>query len=257
MARTKTPKRGKPYRSAALPHYMPAAAEKSLRAPTSRVPAPNEVISPVEISHLAIGTSNFDAVADWWQAVLGAVPSLDSEGMRFMTLGREHHNVVIFEQPHLKRRKGPALEQCGMHHIAWTYASFADLAKTYRRLKDAGILPFRAINHGTSFAIDYYDPDFNNCELQCNCFPYPLKKGLNEWLATGAFNRNPIGVLFDFEEAIARHERGEDVWEVVSPYTMRVGDHTETEARAAARRKPAPPKRARARRAPRRRSARR
>jgi catechol 2,3-dioxygenase-like lactoylglutathione lyase family enzyme len=238
MARTK-PKRGRPYRSTSLPHYMPAAAEKSRRAPVSHVPDANDVISPVEISHLAIGTSNFDAVANWWQTVLGAEPSLDSEGMRFMTLGREHHNVVIFEQPHLKRRKGPALEQCGMHHIAWTYASFDDLAKTYTRLKAAGILPFRAINHGTSFAIDYYDPDFNNCELQCNCFPDPLKVGLNEWLATGAFNRNPIGVLFDFEEAIARHERGEDVWQVVSPYTMRVGDHTEAEARAAARKPPA------------------
>ena len=250
MAGIKKRRRGKPYRSAALPHYMPAAAEQSRRAPVSHVTEPNAVISPVEISHLAIGTSNFDAVADWWQTVLGAEPSLNSEGMRFMTLGREHHNVVIFEQPHLKRRKGPLLEQCGMHHIAWTYASFEDLAKTYTRLKAASILPFRAINHGTSFAIDYYDPDFNNCELQCNCFPDPLKTGLNEWLATGAFNRNPIGVLFDFEEAIARHERGEDVWDVVSPYTMRVGDHTDVEARAAARRKlPSAKKQTRARRA--------
>jgi catechol 2,3-dioxygenase-like lactoylglutathione lyase family enzyme len=233
-ARPAKRKRARPYRSTALPHYMPAAAQKSLRAPVSQVPDPNDIIHPVEISHLAIGTSNFDAVADWWQAVLGAEPSLDSEGMRFMTLGREHHNVVIFEQPHLKRRTGPALEQCGMHHIAWTYASFEDLAKTYKRLKAQGILPFRAINHGTSFAIDYYDPDFNNCELQCNCFPDPLKVGLNEWLATGAFNRNPIGVLFDFEEAIARYEKGEDVWDVVSPHTMRVGDHTPAEARAGA-----------------------
>ena len=232
----------KPYRSTALPDYMPAAAEKSRRAPVSHVPDPSGIISPREISHLALGTSNFEAVAKWWQTVIGAVPSLDAEGMRFITIGHEHHNVVIFEMKQLKRRSGPGLEQCGMHHIAWTYDSFEDLAQTYKRLKAEGILPFRALNHGTSFAIDYYDPDFNNCELQCDCFPDPLKKGLNEWLATGAFNRNPIGVLFDFEEAIARFERGEDVWEVVSPFTMRVGDHTEDEARAAASRRDPPKK---------------
>lgn len=218
------------YRSTSLPDYMPAAAEKSRRAPTSHVPDPSGIISPTKMSHLALGTSNFEAVARWWQTVIGAVPSLDADGMRFITIGQEHHNVVIFEMKHLKRRSGPALEQCGMHHIAWTYASFADLAKTYRRLKTEGILPFRAINHGTSFAIDYYDPDFNSCELQCSCFPEPEKKALNEWLATGAFNRNPIGVLFDFEEAIELFERGTDVWDVVSPYTMRVGDQIEDEA---------------------------
>ena len=234
MART-------PYRSTALPNYMPAASEKSRRAPVSHVPDPNEIISPREISHLALGTSNFDAVARWWQTVIGAVPSLDAEGMRFITIGHEHHNVVIFEMKHLKRRSGPALEECGMHHIAWTYESFADLASTYKRLKAEGILPFRAINHGTSFAIDYYDPDFNNCELQCSCFPAPEKEDLNRWLATGAFNRNPIGVLFDFEEAIALYERGADVWEVVSPETMRVGDHTEAEANAADARRNAKP----------------
>jgi catechol 2,3-dioxygenase-like lactoylglutathione lyase family enzyme len=228
----------KSYESAALPHYMHAASQNSRRAPTSHVPNPNAIVSPVEMSHLALMTGNFDEVADWWQTVLGLEPSLDADGMRFMTIGHEHHNVVIFEQPGLKRRSGPPLEQSGMHHIAWTYASFEDLAKTYRRLKAAGILPYRAINHGTSFAIDYFDPDFNACELQCNCFPDPLKKGLNAWLATGAFNRNPIGVLFDFEEAIERHERGEDVWDIVSPYALRVGEHDEAEARAAEKRGP-------------------
>lgn len=226
--------RRKTYRSTALPNYMPAAAEKSCKAPISHIPDPGPVIAPSHISHLALCTNNFEAVANWWQTVIGGSPSLDADGMRFITLGHEHHDVVIFEMPHLKRRTAPAFETCGMHHIAWTYATFEDLAKTYRRLKESGIVPFRAINHGTSFAIDYYDPDFNICELQCNCFPDPLKVGLNAWLATGAFNRNPIGVLFDFEEAIERWERGENVWDVVSPYTMQVGDHTAEEARDAA-----------------------
>jgi hypothetical protein len=151
-----------------------------------------------------------------------------------MTVDDEHHKVVVFEVPGIQRRSGPRHEASGLHHIAFAYASFEDLASTYRRLKGHGILPWRAINHGTSFALDYHDPDFNTCELQCTCFPGPQgEKGpLNEWLSTGAFNRNPIGVLFDMEEAIRAYEAGCDVRAVVSPYVMRVGDHTADELKA-------------------------
>ncbi|OUL89999.1 hypothetical protein CA603_18040 [Paraburkholderia hospita] len=188
---------------------------------------------PTHISHLAIATNNFVAVANWWQTVLHAKSSMDAEGMRFMNFDHEHHKVVVFEMAGIAGRKGPKHEYCGMHHVAFSYGCFEDLAATYLRLKLAGILPWRAINHGTSFALDYHDPDFNTCELQCTCFPLPEgeKPHLNDWLSTGAFNRNPIGVLFDMEEAIAAFERGCNVCDIVSPYVMRVGEHTEEEVR--------------------------
>ena len=214
--------------------YVAGAAERSLRAETSRVLDMDADIRPTHISHLAIATDNFAAVADWWQTVLNMKPSLDADGMRFMTFDWEHHKVVVFEMPDLQRRTQGPPEFTGMHHIAFTYASFADLAATYVRLKKAGITPYRAISHGTSFAVDYYDPDFNACELQCSCFPDAAdeKAALNKWLATGAFNRNPIGVNFDMDEAIAAWEAGVDVSEIVSPYRMRIGDHTAEELEA-------------------------
>ena len=223
---------GKIYTRLGLMPYVGSAAERSIKAETSRVPDLGEGIRPTHISHLAIGTDNFAAVADWWQTVLDMKPTLDAEGMRFMTFDNEHHKIVVFAFDALRRReKEGAPEFCGMHHIAFTYASFADLAATYKRLKKQGIVPYRGINHGSSYAIDYYDPDYNCCELQCSCFPGDQgEKGpMNEWLGTGAFNRNPIGVLFDMEEAIAAWERGADVREVVSPYRMRIGDHTPEE----------------------------
>lgn len=212
--------------------YVGPASERSLKAPTSHVPDLEEDIRPTHISHLAIGTNNFEAVADWWQTVLNMKPSLDADGMRFMTFDQEHHKIVVFEFDGLQRRTGAAPEFTGMHHIAFTYASFGDLAATYKRLKKKGILPYRGINHGTSYAIDYWDPDYNCCELQCSAFPPGGKdeRGpMNDWLATGAFNRNPIGVNFDMEEAIAAFEAGADPADVVSPYRMRIGDHTPEE----------------------------
>lgn len=227
-----TDTKDKVYTRLGLMPYVGEASERSTKAETSQVPELDAGIRPTHISHLAIGTNNFKAVADWWQTVLDMKPTLDSEGMRFMTFDNEHHKIVVFEFDGLQRRKMEgAPEFCGMHHIAFTYASFADLAATYKRLKAAGIVPYRGINHGSSFAIDYYDPDHNCCELQCSCFPGEQgEKGpMNEWLGTGAFNRNPIGVLFDMEEAIAAYERGVDVREVVSPYRMRVGEHSPSE----------------------------
>ncbi len=234
MTRTMT-MAGKIYTRLGLMPYVASAAERSLKAETSRVPDLDDAIRPTHISHLAIGTNNFEAVADWWQTVLNMKPTLDAEGMRFMTFDNEHHKIVVFAFDDLQRRtRDGAPEFCGMHHIALTYASFADLAATYRRLKAVGIEPYRGINHGSSFAIDYYDPDFNCCELQCSCFPGEQgeKAPMNEWLATGAFNRNPIGVLFDMEEAIDAYERGVDVREIVSPSRMRVGEHTPEELAA-------------------------
>ncbi len=217
-----------------LPTYMAATAERSTKAEVSKVLDMDREVRPTHISHLALATNNFDAVANWWQIVLNAKPSLSADGMRFMGFDSEHHKVVVFEMKGLQKREGAAHQFSGMHHIAFSYASFEDLASTYLRLKEKGITPWRGINHGTSFALDYHDPDFNTCELQCSCFPLPEgeKHHLNEWLATGAFNRNPIGVLFDMEEAIRAFEQGNPVTEIVSPYVMKVGEHKPEEVAA-------------------------
>ena len=223
-----------PYSYLGLPDYMGRVATKSMQAPCSRIEDMDPAsIRPTHISHLALVTGNFDAVASWWQIVLNAKPSLAASGMRFLSIDGEHHRVVVFENPSVRQRTGPGLEFSGLHHIAFSYAGFRELAATYLRLKDQGIKPWRAINHGTSFALDYHDPDFNTCELQCSCFPdVSEKEPLNEWLETGAFNRNPIGVMFDMEEAITAYESGGDLQSILSPYVMRVGDHTDEELAA-------------------------
>lgn len=214
-----------------LPDYMGGPAEKSMAAKRSRIEDMDPgSIQPTHISHLALVTSNFEAVASWWQAVLNAKPSMSAEGMRFLSIDSEHHRVVVFENPNVKARTSPEHDTSGLHHIAFSYAGFRELAATYLRLKALGIVPWRGINHGTSFALDYRDPDFHTCELQCSCFPgVPEKEPLNEWLETGDFNRNPIGVLFDMEEAIAAYNRGVPLQDILSPYVMRVGDHTPEE----------------------------
>ena len=129
-----------PYSYLGLPDYMGRVATKSMQAPCSRIEDMDPAsIRPTHNSHLALVPGNFDAVASWWQAVLNAKPSLAASGMRFLSIDGEHHRVVVFENPSVRQRSGPGLEFSGLHHIAFRYAGFRELAATYLRLKEQGI----------------------------------------------------------------------------------------------------------------------
>jgi catechol 2,3-dioxygenase-like lactoylglutathione lyase family enzyme len=94
----------------------------------------------------------------------------------------------------------------GLHHVAFTYGSLADLVHTYERLKAAGIRPQFCINHGPTTSMYFFDPDKNQVELQVDNAP-----GVKfaEYFATGEFTRNPIGVKFDPDELVRRYNVGE------------------------------------------------
>ena len=132
---------------------------------------------------------------------------MSGKEMEFITFDDEHHRVAIFQRDRLKE-KSAAADTAGMHHIAFTYGSLADLVATYTRLKAQGIVPVRTIHHGITVSNYYLDPDNNRVELQVNAFA--SKDKLNAWLARRGFNDNPIGVLFDFAELVERFDAGAD-----------------------------------------------
>jgi catechol 2,3-dioxygenase-like lactoylglutathione lyase family enzyme len=183
--------------------------------PTARVPGlADDVVRPAYLAHIVFLSNKIDAMREWWRAVLGAAPTVTGKEMEFITFDGEHHRVAIFQRDRLKE-KGPEVDTTGMHHVAFTYRSLADLVATYKRLKARGIAPMRTIHHGFTVSNYYLDPDNNRVELQVNAFATTEK--LNEWFAGRGFNDNPIGVLFDFEEMVARFEAGEDPETLVLP----------------------------------------
>ncbi len=91
--------------------------------------------------------------------------------------------------------------------MAFSYRSLGELLGTYLRLKEGGITPWRAINHGPTVSFYYRDPDGNDVELQVDSFPNA--EVTNDWMASEAFLRNPIGIEFDPAEMIRRYESGE------------------------------------------------
>ena len=163
------------------------------------------IIPPARLAHVVLRTSNFDAMIEWYRAVLGAEPVFRNAFLCFLTYDEEHHRIAILNMPDLK----PAPDGItGFHHAAFTYDSMSDLMATYKRLRDLGITPIFPINHGPTTSLYYADPDGNQIELQIE--NYASVEESTEFFFTPAFAENPIGVEFDPEELLRRFEAGED-----------------------------------------------
>jgi len=177
-----------------------------------RIPEPSDVKSPAYFAHIVLYTKKFQELVDWYCQFLGARVTGASQGLAFLTYDDEHHRIAIIETPDYKDREPNTV---GMAHFAYSYASIGDMVHQYERLKAADVMPARTINHGPTTSMYYRDPDENAVEIQVDNFP--TVDALNEWFATGVFNRNPIGVTFDFEEVVERHRAGEPEESLLRP----------------------------------------
>ena len=164
------------------------------------------VVKPRQLAHVVRRTSRFEELVRWYCTVLGA-EVVHSDGMlAFLTYDEEHHRIAIAGIPGLPDQPPMA---AGTDHIAFTYGDLGDLLHTFRRLKAAGIEPFWCINHGPTTSLYYKDPDGSRVELQVDNLP--TAEAIDGWMRTGQFAANPIGVVFDPEELIARYEAGEPI----------------------------------------------
>ena len=164
------------------------------------------VVKPRQLAHVVRRTSRFEELVRWYCTVLNA-EVVHSDGMlAFLTYDEEHHRIAIAGIPGLPDQPPMA---AGTDHIAFTYGDLGDLLHTFRRLKAAGIEPFWCINHGPTTSLYYKDPDGSRVELQVDNLP--TAEAIEGWMRTGQFAANPIGVVFDPEELVARYEAGEPI----------------------------------------------
>jgi catechol-2,3-dioxygenase len=168
-------------------------------------------IAPTRLAHVVRRTSRLDEMVEWYCKVLEAEVVLANDLLAFLTYDEEHHRIAIAAIPGLVEQQEHAV---GTDHIAFTYENLSDLLHTYRRLKELGITPFWAINHGPTTSFYYKDPDNNRVELQIDNFA--TVEAVDEWLNQGEFDENPIGVVFDPEELCARYDAGVSEQELVA-----------------------------------------
>jgi len=168
-----------------------------------RRPLEPEAISPAIFAHFVVRSSNLPAMRQWYQTVLNARVVFDDGNICFLTYDDEHHRLAIVNVPGLT---APDAQSWGLAHLAYGYRTLGELLATYRRLKVAGILPYRPINHGPTVSLYYRDPDGTAIELQVDAFA--TKEAAAGFMQTDAFRQNPIGVAFDPEELARAYEAG-------------------------------------------------
>ncbi|HCP01120.1 MAG: biphenyl 2,3-dioxygenase [Alphaproteobacteria bacterium] len=178
----------------------------------AQVPVPDNTPSPAYFAHIVLYTKNAPEMVDWYCKVLGARITANSKGLAFLTYDDEHHRVAIIQRDDLDDRVPNTV---GLAHFAYTYQSLAELIKIYERLKEFEIVPYRQINHGPTTSLYYHDPDGNAVELQTDNFENV--EALNTWFATGAFDREPIGVDIDMDELVERYQAGEPESDLKKP----------------------------------------
>ncbi|MFT4570770.1 MAG: catechol-2,3-dioxygenase [Hyphomicrobiaceae bacterium] len=168
-------------------------------------------VPPAYLAHIVRRTSQPAALVDWYKQVLGARVVYSDETLAFLTYDEEHHRLAIIAIPGLPARSEYGV---GTDHVAFTYTDLGDLLYTFERLKGAGIEPFWCINHGPTTSLYYKDPDGNCIELQIDNFASPAET--DDWLKSGAFTANPIGVIFDPQDLLARYKAGEPTQDLVA-----------------------------------------
>jgi len=168
-------------------------------------------VPPRKLAHVVRRTARFEELVRWYGTVLGAEVVHSDAMLAFLTYDDEHHRIAIVAIPGLPDQ--PAMA-AGTDHIAFTYANLGDLLYTFRRLAAAGIEPFWCINHGPTVSMYYKDPDGSRVELQVDTMP--SAEALVRWMRSGEFAANPIGVVFDSKELVARYEAGEPIEQLVT-----------------------------------------
>src|SRR4030095_2827132 len=163
-------------------------------------------IAPMKLAHVVRRTSRFKEMVAWYETVLAARVVHTDGVLAFLTYDDEHHRIAIAGIAGLEDRPPTT---AGPDHVAFTHADLGDLLATYARLKREGIEPYWCINHGPTTSLYYKDPDGNRVELQIDNLP--TAESVDKWMRSPEFAANPIGVIFDPEELLARYADGEAI----------------------------------------------
>ncbi|KAK1984878.1 hypothetical protein LZ30DRAFT_686557 [Colletotrichum cereale] len=136
---------------------------------------------------------------------LGArVVILANDFISVLAWDQEHHRLAIINDPTAVAEEESA---CGIDHVALKFASVGDLVKIYRSGKEAGITPFRCLNHGATSSLYYKDPDGNHVEALVDAYGNP-EDAQRQIGGMDPLKIKPVG--FDPEDLLRRVDAGEN-----------------------------------------------
>jgi catechol-2,3-dioxygenase len=180
------------------------------------------IIRPT-LHHFGLTTARLEEMVDWYATVLGMTPNLRStaalgpEGGAsvagvWVTNDRANHRIALVALAGLTADPDRGAHT-RLQHVAFEYATLDDLLRTHARLKELGIEPVLAVDHGATTAFYYEDPDGNSIELLADNFEDWDKS--SEYLrAAPNMATNPLGTPVDPSQMLAARRAGASVEEV-------------------------------------------
>ena len=171
--------------------------------------------SPIRLAHVVYRTRRFEEMLAWYARVFGARVQYRNPALAFLTFDDEHHRFAFADLGVIRPDEQDA-DDCGMigvDHVAWQYGSLRDLLENYAELKEAGVKPYWAVNHGMSASLYYADPDGNQMEFTVDCFA--TKDECSAYFHGEEIGSNPVGAEYDPDEWLARLRRGTSAAELL------------------------------------------
>ncbi|ELR01993.1 hypothetical protein GMDG_05162 [Pseudogymnoascus destructans 20631-21] len=135
----------------------------------------SKVISPISLAHIVFRTANLQRQIDFWTLFLGATVVFQNDIIAFLQYDDEHHRIAFIADASAQPEQGSS-KGAGMHHVAFTFASLANLDDDEDVLSGYG----------------------NQIETQVDNFDSPDEA--REFMQGELFRENPLGTDFDPEE---------------------------------------------------------
>lgn len=192
--------------------HLPAGDD----APTMGSTAPHP--TPDLMAHFVVKTARPAEMIAWYQTVFGAKVVHEDAHIAFLAWDEESHRLALIKVPRILRHVFPLAKIrrkfYGFDHIAYTYRSLKDQLAAYEALKQAGITPVWAINHGPTTSLYHENPEGIRLEFQVENFA--TGQATAEFFGSRDFADNPIGVTIDPDYLLEQLHAGADEEELLA-----------------------------------------
>ncbi|MGQ4809926.1 Biphenyl-2,3-diol 1,2-dioxygenase 2 [Candidatus Entotheonellaceae bacterium PAL068K] len=122
--------------------------------------------TPKRVGHVVLNVSNLEASTKFYTEVLGFEISRQADFGTFLTCGKIHHDIALFQAP--EGAQPVSQSQVGLNHVAIQVEDMDTLKAFYQRFKEYGVTLDHLTDHGMTSSVYFYDLDGIRLEFFCN-----------------------------------------------------------------------------------------
>ena len=145
--------------------------------------------APKRVGHVVLNVSNLEVSTTFYTEVLGFEISRQTDFGTFLTCGKIHHDVALFQAP--EGAQPVSKGQLGLNHVALQVEDMDALTGFYQRFKANDVPMDHLTDHGMTSSIYFYDPDGIMLEFFCNTTA-TAEEGLELMRSPGRKNRELV-----------------------------------------------------------------